>query len=60
MKLTKEIANNAMTFLDRVSVTGHQERLLMNQVADSLFTILKGETEVVEVPKKKDGKANTN
>ena len=58
MKLTKEMANNAMTFLDRVPIKGHKERLLMNNVADALFTIVKGETEVVEVTKKQNGETD--
>lgn len=38
-QLTSEEANLILRFLDRVAVTGHQERQAMNAVVDRLIPI---------------------
>ncbi len=35
--LSKQECENALQFLDRVAVTGHQERLAMNNLVAKLF-----------------------
>ena len=37
--LSKEEAKATLQFLDRVSVTGHQERFAMNQITEKLANI---------------------
>jgi len=37
--LNKDDANTCLQFLDRVPVTGHQERAAMNQLAGKLYTL---------------------
>ena len=55
--MNKQIASNIIQFLDRVSTTGHNERIVMNEAVTALTDIMKAEDE----PKKpeKDGKADT-
>jgi hypothetical protein len=34
--MNKELANNTIIMLDRVSITGHKERMIMNDICDEL------------------------
>ncbi len=55
--MNKQIATNIIQYLDRVSITGHQERMIMNEAVNSLgeFVIEQNEDD-----KETDGQTNSD
>ena len=58
--MTPEQAQSVLNFMDRVPVTGHQERLVMNDAVEALVAIRTPVTPptLVEVPKDSDGETD--
>ena len=57
--MTPEIAQNILNFLDRCSITGHKERLAMNDGVEALVLLRSPKDKKPKKPKEKDGKTDT-
>ena len=60
MQLNAQHVNTILQFLNRVAITGHQERLAMNDIVEGLVAWRDGTYSLIPTPKpEENGEANT-